>query len=279
MKKRNILLSFIGGRSSVFLAQLLRMHPEYKNDNILIVYANSSRERKETLDFIDEADKRWNLDLFYIESIINQEKGKGSSYKIIDREQCTTDGKIFEELIQAYGLPSKLYRHCTRELKEIPIHKFAKDYFETTDYFTALGIRADEKHRISSDSKKIYPLADLNIDERFVRDWWQKQDFDLNLKDYEGNCDLCFLKSKRKKLTLINEGKSNVDWWLEMEEKYSSEQQPLFDVYRNLPIEKLIEEAKHPFRKAIDKHEQRSQQMTAFDVELDIEFDCFCKST
>lgn len=33
------------------------------------------------------------------------------------------------------------------------------------------------------------------------------------------------------------------------------------------------------FRKATDEHETNKQQMTMFDAELDIEYDCFCKST
>jgi 3'-phosphoadenosine 5'-phosphosulfate sulfotransferase (PAPS reductase)/FAD synthetase len=274
---KNILISFSGGRTSALMARLIQELPYYKDWNKLFVFANTGKEKEETLQFIDRCDKEWNLGVVWIESVINQVKGKGVTWKIVDFETANRTGQPFEDVIKKHGLPSKLYRHCTRDLKEEPIHKYAKHIFDG-DYLTAIGIRADEKHRISSDPKKVYPLNDLNVDEIFVRNWWDRQNFDLNIKDYEGNCDLCFLKSKRKKLTLVKENPNIVQWWNEMEYKYSGGNQPIFDVYRDLSIEDLIELSKHPFQKAIDKHELRKQQISMFDPDMDLDFDCFCKA-
>jgi hypothetical protein len=163
-------------------------------------------------------------------------------------------------------------------LKEIPIHKYAKSIFGN-DYLTAIGIRADEKHRLGSDPKKIYPLAEIGIDEKIVRSFWERQTFDLELKDYEGNCDFCFLKSNRKKLTLISENPNVVDWWNEMELKYGNEKQSKFAADRGTTILDLIEMAKTNFTKARDKHELYKLQRTMFEPEMDLEFDCFCKMT
>ena len=70
----------------------------------------------------------------------------------------------------------------------------------------------------------IYPLCDYTrVDSNFIRRGWDTQCFDLELKDYEGNCDLCFKKSLRKRLTLIKQNPNIAEWWLDMEEKYSSE--------------------------------------------------------
>ena len=138
---------------------------------------------------------------------------------------------LFEAVINKYGLPSKLFRHCTRELKEIPIHKYAKDFFCKKQYFTAIGIRSDEKHRLTKRENYIYPLAETNIDKKFINDWWSKQSFNLKLNDYEGNCDFCFLKSKRKRLKLLRQG-LNVDWWNKIEQKYSNDRQPMMDVLK-----------------------------------------------
>jgi 3'-phosphoadenosine 5'-phosphosulfate sulfotransferase (PAPS reductase)/FAD synthetase len=274
---KNILISFSGGRTSALMARLIQELPYYKDWNKLFVFANTGKEKEETLQFIDRCDKEWNLGVVWLESVINPVKGKGVTWKIVDFETANRTGQPFEDVIKKHGLPSKLYRHCTRDLKEEPIHKYAKHIFDG-DYLTAIGIRADEKHRISSDPKKVYPLNDLNVDEIFVRNWWDRQNFDLNIKDYEGNCDLCFLKSKRKKLTLVKENPNIVQWWNEMEYKYSGGNQPIFDVYRDLSIEDLIELSKHPFQKAIDKHELRKQQISMFDPDMDLDFDCFCKA-
>ena len=272
----NILISFSGGRTSAFMAKLIFELPKYKNFKKLVVFANTGKEKEETLKFVNESDKAFNLDVVWIEADVNHKKGKGTDYKVVSFETAKRNGEPFEEVIKKFGLPSKYYRHCTRELKEVPIHKFAKSIFEG-EYLTAIGIRADEKHRLGSDPKKVYPLAEMEIDELIVRNFWDRQIFDLELKDYEGNCDLCFLKSKRKRLTLIDEQPHIVEWWDRMEHKYSNEKQSKFDAMRSLRIVDLVELAKHPFTKAIDKHELRKQQ-NSFDFDMDIEHDCFCKS-
>jgi hypothetical protein len=273
-----ILISFSGGRTSAFMCKLILEHPTYNDYEKLFVFANTGKEREETLCFVDQVDKEFNLNLVWVEADIPPTKGEGTNYRIVDFESSSRIGEPFEKLIQKFGLPSKYFRHCTRDLKEIPIHKYAKSIFGN-DYLTAIGIRADEKHRLGSDPKKIYPLAEIGIDEKIVRSFWERQTFDLELKDYEGNCDFCFLKSNRKKLTLISENPNVVDWWNEMELKYGNEKQSKFAADRGTTILDLIEMAKTNFTKARDKHELYKLQRTMFEPEMDLEFDCFCKMT
>ena len=273
-----LLVTFSGGRTSAFMARLLLELPKYKNIQKLIVFANTGRENEATLNFVNECDKRWNLNLVWLEADVNEEKGKGTTYKIVDFETASRNGEPFEAVIKKYGLPSKLYRHCTRELKENPIHKYAKDILGSV-YLTAIGIRADEKHRLGRKPNYIYPLAELGFTEQIIRNWWDAQDFDLDLKDYQGNCDLCFLKSKRKKLTILNENPKVADWWATMEQAFGSEYQSKFDMINNLSILELVELAQKPFSKAKDKHELNKQQQSLFEPEMDVEFDCFCKMT
>lgn len=271
-----ILISFSGGRTSAFMAKLIQEHPIYKDYQKLFVYANTGKEAEATLEFIDKCDKEFNLNLVWVEADVVHEKQKGTKYTITNFKDAKRKGEPFTEVVKKYGLPSKLYRHCTRELKEIPIAKYARDILGK-DYVTAIGIRADEKHRLGNDPKKVYPLAELGINEQIVRNFWDRQPFDLELKDYQGNCDLCFLKSVRKKLTIIKENPKVADWWLDLEVNNIEEGRPMLDVYRNLSMDDLINMAKNPFRKAIDQHELRQQQSNLFDIDLDLEFDCFCK--
>jgi len=198
--------------------------------------------------------------------------------KIVTFETADRSGGPFKDVISKYGLPSKKFRHCTRELKEVPIHKYAKKVLGK-DYLTAVGIRADEPHRLGKKPNYIYPLAEMGFTEEIIRRWWDKQDFNLELKDYQGNCDLCFLKSKRKRLTILSENPSISEWWQAMEETYGNDRQPIFDVRSNLSIQDLVEQSKVAFQKVEDKHELRSRQATMFDPDMDIEFDCFCKMT
>ena len=275
---RKILISFSGGRTSAFMAKFILEHEKYRECEKLFVFANTGKEREETLDFVNKCDKEFNLNLTWVEADIPPTKGEGTNYRIVDFKTAARNGEPFEMLNKKFGLPSKLFRHCTRDLKEVPIRKYARSVFGK-EYMTAIGIRADEKHRIGNDPKKFYPLAEVGIDEKIIRNFWSRQPFDLGLKDFEGNCDLCFLKSTRKKLTIISDNPHVVDWWNDQELKFQTEKQSKFDVYRGDSILDLVELAKKPFRKAMDKKELSDLQGSMFDPDMDTEFDCFCKST
>ncbi|MDV3814203.1 hypothetical protein CMU15_00460 [Elizabethkingia anophelis] len=257
-----ILCSISGGKTSGFMAVYLRTL--YPNRKILFVFANTGREKEETLIFLKRIDEKWNLGIVWVEADINQQKGVGTGYRVVDFESASRNGEPFENAIEKYGLPSKLFRHCTRELKEVPIHKYAKEVLGN-EYITAIGIRSDEKHRLSHKEGVIYPLAEMNFDKRFINDWWSTQPFNLELKESEGNCDFCFLKSKRKRINLLKNG-LNVDWWNNMELKYGSERQPIFDVRNGESMEDLIKIAS-----------EEMNQLSFFDLD-DIDFDCFCKA-
>lgn len=277
MKTKNLFISFSGGRTSAFMSRLIQEHAKYKDYNKLFIYANTGKEKEETLEFVDKCDKEFDLNLVWVEAKVVHEKNKGTLYTITNFKNAKRKGEPFLDVVKKYGLPSKLYRHCTRELKEVPMHKYAQSIFGK-DYLTAVGIRADEKHRLGSKQNIIYPLAEIGVDEKVVRDFWDRQSFDLQLKDYEGNCDLCFLKSVRKKLTIIKHDPETANWWLDLEEDNKEDNRTMMDVYRNLSIPDLIQMSKHPFRAATDQHELRKQQNNLFEIDMDLEFDCFCKS-
>lgn len=257
-----ILVSVSGGKTSAFMAVYLK--ERYPNRKLLFVFANTGKEKEETLLFLNQLDNHFNLGIVWLEAKVNPTKGKGTTYKKVNYKTASRNGEPFEDVIKKYGLPSKLYRHCTRELKEVPIHKFVK-YTLGKDYLTAIGIRADEKHRLGSKPNYIYPLAEINVTKQFINNWWSKQPFSLNLKEHEGNCDFCFLKSKKKRVTLLSEG-LDVDWWNKMEIQYNSERQPMMDVRNGLTIEDLIK----------INNTATPKQLSLLD---DISFDCFCKAS
>ena len=63
----------------------------------------------------------------------------------------------------------------------------------------------------------------MQVTEADVFRFWSSQSFDLNLKQYEGNCDLCHLKSLKKLKTIIAEqGEQVAAWWIEQERKTNS---------------------------------------------------------
>lgn len=253
----NILVSVSGGRTSGFMAVYLK--ERYPDKNLLFVFANTGKEREETLIFLRRIEEHFSIPIVWVEAKIIQEKGIGTGYEITAFKQASRKGEPFKALIQKYGLPSKMWRHCTRELKEKPITVYAKEILG--EYREAVGIRADERHRIKSDPIKYYPLVDINVTKQFINDWWKSQPFDLELKESEGNCDFCFLKSKKKRINLLKSG-LNVDWWKEMEESYSDDKRPMFDVRNGITVNDLVQMA-----------QDQSLQM---DFSFDIESSCFC---
>lgn len=280
---KSIVVSFSGGRTSAFMARLIQEHESFAEYEKLFVFANTGKEEEETLDFIDKCDKEFSLNVVWLEAKVHPEKGVATTYTMVDYETANRKGKPFEDVIEKYGIPSKQFPHCTRELKQRPIKAFLRD-IEITNYQMALGIRADEFRRVNRNhhiwGKNVtYPLVDiLQVDEKFIRDWWSRQPFDLGIKDYQGNCDLCWKKSERKKLTLLREKPEMGNWWADMERKYG-EGQHLFDQRAGKSISTLLADSKKPFRKVVDKHELRNQAPSLFDPKLDLEYSCFCSST
>ena len=275
-KEKYYIVMCSGGRTSMFLAKYIKENPKYKN--VLFVFLNTGKERKETINFVHKCDNEWGLGIIWLEAYIKQEKGSGTRYKIVSYKTYSKNGEPFESMLEKYPLPNNMASNCTRELKQRPIEAYIRENLYEYDVYRIIGIRSDEEHRKSNNAVKdklIYPLCDdLRVDQKFIRKWWDMQSFDLQLKDYEGNCDLCFKKSLKKRLTIIKENPSVAEWWEKMENKYSSEAIPRFDLRTHKSVSEMKELAKRPFQKAKDLHELSKMQCDLFDYETD----CFCKA-
>lgn len=296
MSARYIIL-FSSGRTSAFLAKyfltsrgfdtkigvyrssgkpIYYKHRNSNGDEAIVLMMNTGKEREESLQFANKCNKEWDLGLTFLEAEINPEKGKGTTHKFKKYETLSRNGEPFRKMLTKYPIPTNKASNCTRELKLSPQKSFLRE-IGWKEAITVVGIRADEAHRKSIHFEKermIYPLCDeIKVDSKFIRNWWDRQSFDLELKDYEGNCDLCFKKSLKKRLTIIKENPKSASWWLDMETEFATETIPRFDLRTNLSIEQLIEMAKYPFDEAKDKHLLSKNQLELFEIETD----CFCK--
>lgn len=303
--RKLLVCTFSGGRTSAFMGQFLNTYDKYKDYDKVFVFANTGKEKEETLEFIDKCDKEWNLNVVWLEADVQKEKGIGTTYKIVDFETASRNGEPFEAMLKKYPKPNTFVSNCTRELKLAPINKYVKSLCYD-EVYTAMGIRYDERHRVSNTAKEqnlIYPLVDdIQVDNKFIRNWWDKQPFDLQLKDYEGNCDLCFKKSLKKRLTILKENPNVAEWWIKMENKYKEtyievekefdyvendgvteqiivdekevEKTRYFDTRTNLSVKQQLKLSKQQFTTAQDIHELDKQQCNLFEFETD----CFCKA-
>ena len=265
----NIFCSISAGYSSIIMATKLKEW--YPNHNIIYGMANTSKEDEESLIFMNKCDKYFGFNMTWIEAIINQERGKGTDFKITDFKSLKRNGEIFEEGIKKYGIPSKINKWCNRELKLVPLKKFCDNIFGSKNYSIAVGMRADEMDRVSKDYKNnnvFYPLLDNGITTKERNKFWNDKPIQIKIPAYRGNCDMCFEKSNRKLMTIINEDPNKAVWWDKMIKKYSKitiegkdsynhfvENEGGINFYRqNKTIEELVEMAKHPFSKATDEY-------------------------
>jgi len=217
--KQNLFVSVSGGETSWYMANLLKQnYSEFYN--FCFGFANTGKERKETIEFNLKCSEYFGIDLHWIEAVVHHGERKGCSHKEVNSKNYSKNGEPFIEVIKKYGIPNVAFPHCTRELKSNPLKSFAKDFFNGNNFKIAVGIRADEIDRVSTNNQFIYPLVKKNIIKTEINKFWSEMPFRLDLKSYEGNCDLCFKKSLRKLLTIISEDKKIAEWWKTTESNF-----------------------------------------------------------
>ena len=285
MKK--LIISFSGGRTSAYMTKMLLDNLDRKVYDIAVIFANTGKERDETLDFINDCDIQFGFNTVWIEAFIDPVRGKGTRAKVVDYQSADRSGKVFEDMIRKYGIPNTSFLHCTRELKTNAITSYVRDQLGWKGYYTAIGIRSDEIDRVNPNHKKlryIYPLITMFPSTRYdINKFWSGQPFDLRLKSYEGNCDFCYKKSNRKLLTLCREIPDRTEWWKTMEDEYSDfipkgrtyAKTPVRFFRGNKSIMDLVEMSKIDFVLARDESKDVNKEIQmSFIDDLDISSGC-----
>jgi 3'-phosphoadenosine 5'-phosphosulfate sulfotransferase (PAPS reductase)/FAD synthetase len=281
----NVICATSAGLTSVMMA--IKFNEWYPKSKVINVFLNTGKEDIRSLQFMNECDKHYKLNLVWLEAIINPIKNKGTDYKVTTFEELDTKGLMFEEGIKKYGIPSRVNKWCNRELKLEPLKKYANYIFGVNNWSLALGIRTDEIDRISDKYKEnniFYPPFENKVDKRERNKFWKDKTIKLNIKGYEGNCDFCFEKSKRKRMTIANENPQNAIWWNEMENKYSLTEIEGKEQYNSMvlnggayfgrlneSVKQLIKDSKKPFAKATDEYIYEND---LFDLESDCGKNC-----
>lgn len=226
---KNLLVSFSGGETSAFMAQWLNNNYEkYGYENIVFVFANTGLENEETLEFVEQCDKYFKLNIQWIEAEVIHEHRKGTKYYHTDYDNASRNGEPFEQVIKKYGIPNQTNPICTRELKAVTIASFGKQWFNGEKYDTAIGIRVDEIDRINDKAKEkrfIYPLINKDMipsTKPMINFYWKNMPFRLNLKGYQGNCKTCWKKSFKKLYQIAKENPKAFDFMDRMEQEYGN---------------------------------------------------------
>jgi 3'-phosphoadenosine 5'-phosphosulfate sulfotransferase (PAPS reductase)/FAD synthetase len=207
-------INFSGGRTSAYMAKkLIDDGGEY-----IVTFQNTGKEMPQTLDFINECDKRWGLNIVWLEFRF------GNGVEVVTYETASRDGRPFTEAIEhnKQFLPNQLMRYCTRLMKIDTLKRYLKS-IGITEYTSYNGIRYDEPRRWNKiknlDIDVELPLVKWKTTKKDVLDWWKIQDFDLMVNEPYGNCDCCFLKGKGKLSIIAKEKPELFQWWIDAENK------------------------------------------------------------
>lgn len=215
-------ISVSGGRTSAYmLRRILDARDVCDEDDVHVLFANTGKEREETLRFINDVMGEWGVWIVWLE------RTPGGGYHVVTFDTASRHGEPFEALIhERKFLPNPVTRFCTQELKIRPMRDWmrAHGYEHWTN---VVGIRSDEPRRVArmreaaaarSDQWDIaLPLADGGVTLLDVEDFWSRQPFDLRLRPDQGNCDLCFLKGARKRARIAREEPERLIWWAQQE--------------------------------------------------------------
>ena len=234
-------ISFSGGRTSAYmLYQVLEANNGVPND-MVVTFANTGREMPQTLDFVHACSAHWGVPIVWLELagmkrtiIENKERAElDKSFKIVDYDTASRNGEPFKILLD--GIPSQpnaVMRTCTAYLKIHAMRWYLDELGWERPHVQMIGIRADEMRRaakiqanpVADGSERVLPLVQAGVTKYTVGDFWEKQAFDLKLPNNNGttdwgNCDLCFLKSFQKKISIIRARPDLADWWIKREEE------------------------------------------------------------
>jgi len=242
-------ISFSGGRTSAYmLYHIIQAHNGKLPKDLYVIFANTGKECPETLDFVNDCQEKWGVEIAWLE--FDWHGGDKQITKIVDYSTASRNGEPFTKMIEYFKtrtelntpgkydkdsalLPNPVARFCTDKLKIVRINSYMKQQ-GLKIYDTVLGLRYDEPRRVAKQKTKntqkkfnLTPLYDAKATKQDVNNFWRKQNFDLNLPiiDNEtphGNCDLCFLKSRKKINQIIKEDKSKAEWWAKTEENFNN---------------------------------------------------------
>lgn len=227
------LISFSGGRTSGYMLwHILNAHDGKLPRDVHVTFANTGKEREETLRFVHECESRWGVRIRWLEQADRKSKDISKRFAEVGYNSASRNGEPFKALIERKKyLPNSVMRFCTTELKIEPMKFFmrAQGFDKWTN---VVGLRADEQHRvargIAANAKgkdpwtSVFPLCDAGVTQRDVMDWWRREQFDLQLLPFEGNCDGCFLKARPKLMEVERTAPGTLRWWADMEAFASS---------------------------------------------------------
>ena len=216
-----------GGRSSGYmLRKILDAHGGELPLRCEAIFANTGRERAETLDFVAAMSEQWSVPITWLEFAYCPDGNPKTRAVVVSRESASLAGEPYDAMLRSVSfMPSVSSRICTSELKVLTIDRYLWNTRGLTKRQTRklIGFRHDEPKRwkpaIYQQCEIAYPMVEARVTKGDVAEFWRRQPFDLGIRSELGNCDLCYLKSRGNLLETIRAEPWRADWWIEAERR------------------------------------------------------------
>jgi 3'-phosphoadenosine 5'-phosphosulfate sulfotransferase (PAPS reductase)/FAD synthetase len=244
------LISFSGGRTSAYmLNRIVDAHDGKLPSHVDVAFANTGKERPETLRFVHECGSRWGVHIHWLEWRAQPERVAArptfaaylqrkdpdhtmvseKGFERVGYNSASRNGEPFAALIaMKQYTPNAKMRFCTEELKVTTLRRHLLD-LGWTRWTNVVGLRRDEAKRVhkrrareaepSHDEPYMsaFPLFEAGVTKETVDEFWAEQDFDLEIPSYDGNCDACFLKGVKRLMWTERTTPGTLAWWAEQE--------------------------------------------------------------
>lgn len=222
--------------------------------NSSLTFCNTGQERNETLDYVQAMSEAWGVKVVWLEydrvpakeidlsifptprraQYVEKQAKKGELthwFKIVDYNTAHRIGQPnspFDKLLEWMSvLPNPVSRSCSGQMKARTMFRYLWS-IGVRDFTSYIGYRADEADRavdllcqrdLVPGQTFSFPLIDWGVNEEAVMEFWKQQPFNLQLQQFEGNCDLCFMKSVPKRIELMRRNPASAKWWIDWESR------------------------------------------------------------
>ena len=228
------LISFSGGRTSAYmLHEILRAHDGKLPDDVHVCFANTGKEREETLRFVHECGSRWGARVRWLEFVTDlRSVGAAGRFEEVGYNSANRNGEPLRRLIARKKalFSTQSGRWCTEFAKVRAMSDFMETQgFMSGDHLEVIGFRADEYDRVvetpltprNVDRRFAFPLARAGVRKPGVLAFWDQQPFDLMLPKGTGNCDHCPFLSKKARVARARINPEGLPWWGNLEVEYN----------------------------------------------------------
>ena len=250
------LISFSGGRTSAYmLHQILDAHGGTLPDDVHVCFANTGKEREETLRFVHECATRWNVRVRWLEFQTDLRRGYTAAdrFNEVGYNSASRNGEPLDRLIaRKKALFSTMKgRWCTERCKVGVLHDFMLSIgYARGSYAEVIGFRADERDRVielprserNLDRHFSFPLAQSGIRKGDVNAWWDAAPFNLKLEKGTGNCDHCPFLGDKARIARARLFPDTMPWWKTREAtfKFSFGYMSFADIERHIITSPLL---------------------------------------